>query len=78
MAVLYQEPLGPLPHEEELDLLEEERGADCDEGAGTSAPQTLPPQPGVPSCPLPPCWQPLLRQSQAHGRGGWWALEGGH
>ncbi|XP_049669948.1 condensin-2 complex subunit H2 isoform X3 [Accipiter gentilis] len=28
------EPLGPLPHEEELDLLEEERGADCDEGAG--------------------------------------------
>ncbi|XP_074997132.1 condensin-2 complex subunit H2 [Calonectris borealis] len=30
-------PLWPPPHEEELDLLEEERGADCHEGAGDFA-----------------------------------------
>lgn len=66
-AVLYQGPL-PLPREEELDLLEEERGPDCDEVAGTLAPQ-------IPPCPtaggsLSLWWWSLSRWGQAGGHMG--------
>ncbi|NWX42515.1 CNDH2 protein, partial [Steatornis caripensis] len=57
-AVLYQGLAWP-PCEEELELLEEECGADGYAGAGTAAPPH--PRPGVPSCPLP---HPLCPQEE--------------